>query len=60
MRLTNTGLGLGTTAPSEKLHILSGSILLDGPSVKYKIKRAGYDEYISGAKVEQQRGGLYG
>ena len=45
IRLTNTGLGMGTTSPSDKLHIISGSIILEGPSVEYVIKRVGYDEY---------------
>jgi hypothetical protein len=47
MRLTNTGLGIGTTSPSQKLEVSEGYILASGSGTShgFELQRTGLDTY---------------
>ena len=46
MRIAYDGkIGIGITSPTEELHMVSGTFLVDGPGSEIKIARNGYDTY---------------
>ncbi len=64
--LDNNGLGIGTTTPSEKLHISSGNILLSNSNLGIRLNAAfrpfvtrGYDAFTSGNYAGIGRWGLF-
>ena len=46
MRLNSSGLGIGTTSPSEKLHINNGTLRIDGTTDGIRIFKDGNDSAV--------------